>query len=89
MAVYVDDLTIVNKDPMELIKELKDVGGCTLKYVGEPECYLGGDIERTRGKDGKRKTIISAKTYIKNICDKIERTFEKTLRNYHSPIEGG
>ena len=48
MAVYVDDLIIVSKDPMKLIKELRDVGGYTLKGVGEPEYHLGGDIEKER-----------------------------------------
>ena len=31
----------------------------------------------------------SARTYIKNVCDKIEKMFETTLRNYRSPLEGG
>ena len=89
MAVYVDDLIIVSKDPMKIIKELKVEGGYELKGEGEPEYYLGGDIIRHKTNDGKRKTVLSSKTYINNICEKVERIFEITLRNYHSPLEGG
>ena len=32
---------------------------------------------------------MSAKTYLKNICDKIERVFGTTLRNYNTPLEAG
>ena len=31
----------------------------------------------------------SARTYIKNVCDKIEKLFETTLRNYESPLKRG
>ena len=30
----------------------------------------------------------SARTYIKNVCDKTEKMFETTLKNYGSPLEG-
>ena len=30
-----------------------------------------------------------ARTYIKNVCEKIEKLFEVDLRNYGSPLEGG
>ena len=33
--------------------------------------------------------MLSAKMYIKNICEKVERIFEIALRNYHLPLEGG
>ena len=89
MAVYVDDLIIVSRNPMSVIEQLKQKGGYNLKGVGEPEYYLGGDILRSKANDGTRKTTISAKTYIKNICDKIEKLLHITLRNYHSPLEGG
>ena len=73
------------------MEEFKEVGNFKLKGVGELEYYLGGDIERIaiKNKDQKMITKISARTCIKNVCDKIERIFEITLRNYHSPLEGG
>ena len=89
LAVYLDDLIIVSKDPFSIIKELKQLGCHTLKGVGELVYYLGGDIIRTKDSIGKKMTTLSVKTYIKNICDKVERTFNITLKNYHSPLEDG
>jgi len=68
---------------------LEKEGNYKFKGVGVPEYYLGGDIKKIINKDLPSQTVISAKTYIKNISDKIERVFEFTLRNYHSPLEGG
>ena len=59
------------------------------KGVGEPKYYLGGDVTRTKDAEEKRKTTLSTKTYMKNICDNVERTFNTTLKNYHSSLEGG
>ena len=53
LAVYVDDLIIVSKDPFMIIRELKQLGGYTLKGVGEPEYQLGGDIIMTKDSQGK------------------------------------
>jgi len=75
---------------MDIIDELKKVGNFRLKGVGVPEYYLGGNVDRATNpdKDGYR-TKISARTYIVNVCEKIERMLDKQLRNYHSPLEGG
>ena len=88
VSVYVDDLIISSKNPMKIIDELKKVGNFKLKGVGVPEYYLGGNVDRAAklDKDGCR-TKISARTYILNVCEKIERVFNKQLRNYHSPVQ--
>ena len=72
ICVYVDDLIVISKDLMSVIGEIKKVGNYTLKGVGEPEYYLGGDVKRVVNKDGSKTTILSAKTYITNVCEKIE-----------------
>ena len=89
VAVYVDDLIIVSKAPMDIIAELEIIGNYTFKGVGEPEYYLGADVSRKKIPGVPYITTISAKTYLKNVCEKIERLFECKLRNYHSPLEGG
>ena len=83
IATYVDDLLIIGKDPMAIIQALKKL--YPLKGVGSPEYYLGGDI--MRGKDGR--LVTSAKTYIKRICEKIEKVMEWKLRHYGSPMDPG
>ena len=89
VAVYVDDLIIVSKTPMDVIAELEIVGSYKFKGVGEPEYYLGADVIRKKVPGCSYITTMSAKTYINNVCEKIERMFECKLRNYHSPLEGG
>ena len=44
IATYVDDLLIFSKKPMDLISEFKKE--YNLKGVGEPEYYLGGNVEK-------------------------------------------
>ena len=56
--------------------------------MGKQEYYLGGDVEEVEV-DGKKAWVLSAKTYLKNVCDKIERLYEVKLRNYGSPLEAG
>jgi len=78
--VYVDDVIFVAKDPMKYIKIMEYE--YQLKGVGVPEYYLGGDMEFS--KDGKMSW--SAKTYIKNISERIEKLFEICLKSWDSPM---
>ena len=89
LCVYVDDLIIISKTPMEIIEDLKNKCGYTLKGVGVPEYYLGGDIRREKKKDDSAQTIVTAKTYIRNVCDMIEKLFEIQLQNVASLLVGG
>jgi hypothetical protein len=82
---FVDDLLIVSKDPMSIINELAKV--YPLKGVGSPEYYLGGDVFTQRDPNSVVLLATSAKTYIKNIVDKIEKLFEVTLKGYETPMD--
>jgi hypothetical protein len=62
---YVDDLLIMSRDPMALIKALETE--YPLKGVGVPEHYLGGDVSTYKKPDGMMGITTSAKTYIKRI----------------------
>ena len=87
IATYVDDLLVMSKDPMRIIKALEEEYGA-LKGVGFPKYYLGGDIGRITEGDQKGMLYTSAKTYITRICDKIESLMDwKGLRNYGCPME--
>ena len=63
----------VSKRPLELIKELKSLRGCTLKGVSEPDYYLGGDIIHTKGSVGQRKTKLSAKNALNIFVTKLNK----------------
>jgi hypothetical protein len=62
LATYVDDILIWSKNPMAVIKLLEKT--YTLKRVGIPEYYLGGNVEFL-GEAGKNQGLglaLSAKT---------------------------
>ena len=86
IAVYSDDLLVFSKNPDAILQGINTL--FPLKGVGHPEFYLGGDVVVTK-RFGKMHYETSATTYIKNVCDKIEKLFETTLRNHGSPMVDG
>jgi hypothetical protein len=86
IANYVDDVILFSRDPMKVIEELKK--DYPLKGVGEPEYYLGGNVDvlDETWKDENVKTVLSARTYIKNVVEKFELMFGGELRLQKSPM---
>ena len=74
IATYIDDLLIASKDPRPIIKELERT--YTLKGVGDPIYYLGGDILNTKElKEWCMEPIdwiLSSQTYAGNRLEKFE-----------------
>ena len=73
IASYVDDCLFFSKNPMALVKEMEKV--YTLKGVGEPEYYLGGDVVIHINEHWDKENItmaLSAETYIKNSVERLE-----------------
>ena len=86
VAVYVDDLTIVTKDPNSFVDELKNTYGFKLKGTGPIKYHLGTDFYRD--KDGT--LCMAPKQYIERIMDSYERMFgEKSTTRFYSPLEKG
>ena len=86
IATCVDDVTVCSKDPMCIINELKKEH--ILKGVGEPECYLGGNVEQLDDawrEDGVT-TALSAQTYCQNVVQKFEEMFNAELRTFKTPM---
>ena len=65
---------------MEEFKQVDD-----LKGGGPPEYYVGAEVYR----DDDTRWCISCKTYIKNVCAKIEKLMEVNLKNVGSPLVPG
>jgi hypothetical protein len=80
IANYVDDVTSFSKDPMSVIDELKS--DYVLKGVGEPEYYLGGNVDLLdkTWKDDNVSLALLARTYIKNVIEQFKGTFGAELR---------
>ncbi len=86
LAVYSDDVLVASKNPSAILDQLKTV--YTLKGVGVPDYYLGAEYGRVNGEytaSGSTSTW-SAKTFLRNVIDKIERIFGK-LRSYTVPMD--
>ena len=83
VTIFVDDLLVFSRNAKEIIDIFEVLYG--VKSVGFPEYYNGGDVYE----DKNDLLCLSAKTYIKQVCEKIEKLFETKLRCYGSPLEPG
>jgi len=84
IAVMVDDLLIFSKEPLSIIEPLQKIWGYALKGVGTTEYYNGADIEWDKG---HQCWTLGTKTYIKSVCDRIEKLLETPLKNTGSPLD--
>ena len=83
LARYVDDILVFSKDPMKIIECLKVT--YPLQGVGLPEYYLGGDFKVQKRDRGDTITVC-AKTYISNVCQRVEELFNVKLKSYETPM---
>eukprot|EP00934_Nitzschia_sp_Nitz4_P000636 Nitzschia sp. Nitz4//scaffold500_size4614//80//4514//NITZ4_009238-RA/size4614-augustus-gene-0.0-mRNA-1//-1//CDS//3329553583//636//frame0 len=89
LTTYVDDILIFSKDPMNIMKHLQEK--FEMKGVGVPEYYLGGNVE-TMSDEWKREGVVmslSADTYIKRACERIESITGMSLRRHSTPMAEG
>ena len=86
-ARYVDEILIFSKEPEELIKCLKLV--YPLQGVCVPEYYLGGDFEIHKSFKGVETFAFGAKTYLSNVCERIEKLIDMILKKYETPLATG
>jgi hypothetical protein len=86
IANYVDDVISFSKDPMKIIEEIRK--DYMLKGVGEPEYYLGGNVDPLDNtwKDENVSLALSARTYIKNVVERFETVFGTELRMHKTPM---
>ena len=86
VAVIVDDLLIFSRDPETFIHVLRTKFDYELKGVGVPEYYSGADLSYEQDTNC---WVMSAKTYIKNVTERIEKLLETELKCYGSPLDAG
>ena len=83
IGVFVDDVLIFSDKPQVYFNLLKDKFHYEFKDIAEPQYYNGADFYT----DPKTKRYcMSAKTYIKNVIEKIEKLLGKPLKNYGAPM---
>ena len=86
LASFVDDVLVWSKDPMAVMDALKDV--YTMKGVGIPEYYLGGDVEQLDEHWNKEyiSLAFSGQTYIKNVIPRFESMFHQSFKAVKTPM---
>ena len=79
IANYVDDVISFSRNPTKVIEEIQS--DYMLKGVGEPEYYLGGNVDPLDNtwKMKNMSLALSAHTYIKNMVKCFERLFGSDL----------
>jgi len=82
IAVYVDNLLIVSKDPSSIIKTLCEEHQFKLEGTGAISFHLGCDWFRED--DGN--LCYAPQKYIEKVMDNYLRLFGQRPRNAHSPI---
>ena len=85
IAVYVDDLAIVAKDPQGFCNELKKRYNLKLRGVGPLEYHLGC----TYKKDPDGTLAADPRRYVNKILESYERMFKEKPRKSRPPLEGG
>ena len=78
ICVYVDDIIAASLNADVLLEEFRLKAHYKLKGVGQPNYFLGGNYGRIKCADGVDTCDLSAQTYIKNMCEKIEKTIGVT-----------
>ena len=86
IAVYVDDLAIAAKDPLDIVNTQQDVYKFKLKGTGPITFHLGCDFFR----DENGVLCMAPKKYIKKMVSQYERMFGcEPKTTYRSPLEKG
>ena len=57
-----------------------------LQGVGLPEYYLGGDFKVQKRDREDTAITVCAKTYISNVCQRVEELFDVKLKSYETPM---
>ena len=86
LAVYVDDILVASKDPKQIMVELQKT--YIVRGIEMPDYFLGAEYGRIKGDYSDRgvTSTWSAKTYLVNVIEKVERIFGE-LRTFTCPMD--
>jgi len=82
ICVYVDDIIAASLNADALLEGFRLKAHYKLKGVGQADYYLGGNYGRIKCAYAVDTCYLSAHAYIKNICERIEKTMGVTLKIY-------
>ena len=85
ICMWVDDLAICSRKPMEILDTLSDKKGkhkYNFKGVGPIQYHLGGNFYR----DPDGMLVYSAETYVKRMCDQYKHVFGEKPKETSCPL---
>ena len=75
--VYVDDLLILLKQPMNWMKKLSAIYDLKEDSVGPPDTHLGAQIGKTQLPDGFTTWHMEAEKYVKNAIEVVQKLLDE------------
>ena len=76
VLVYVDDVLNLHNDPDTFMNRLSEVYRLKDSSVGEPERYLGANIEKVQLDDGSVEWSMTSREYVTNVIQNSEDTLD-------------
>lgn len=84
VLVYVDDLLHLHHDPKLFMQSLEEKYRLKDDSVGEPDRYLGANVEKVQLEDGRITWSMHSREYVSNAIDNLE---ESLRRDGVSPLK--
>ena len=75
--MYVDDVLHLHPDPETLMNRLAEVYRLNDGIVGEPDIYLGANIEKIQLDDGSVAWSMTSSEYVTNAIQNLEDTLAR------------
>ena len=79
VLVYVDDVLRLQHDPDTFLNRLAEVYRLKYGSVGEPDIYLGSDIEKIQLDDGSLAWSMMSREYVTNAIQNLEETLARDV----------
>jgi hypothetical protein len=77
ILVYVDDILILNKDPMRDMELIQTDFTVKKSSIEEPKSYLGADINKVYYPDGTMAWTLGSETYVKRAVKNLKERMKK------------
>ena len=86
LLVYVDDILIIDIDPMQHMQRLKDSFNVRDDTIKEPDKYLGADISKVSFQDGTYAWSMSSESYTKAAIKNVKARLKESGFEYNKKL---
>ena len=86
ILVYVDDILVIDEDPMKYMTMLRDSYTVREDAIKEPDQYLGADIGKVYFNDNTYAFTMGSATYIKNAIKNVKAKLKEDGFQYNSKL---